>query len=135
MLDIPAVTYDCGAGKDTRFNDSKQCLSGATSDRYETGLPNSCWTPAKTHASVRSMPQLYFLLLKQLSSISTTLPSFPPPQPIPKKAVWKNPNEDQYCLAAEQRPVSNSSLVVNVEFRMTLMGQGMAPHFQRKCRQ
>jgi hypothetical protein len=52
----------------------------------------------------------------------------PPPQPK-KKAVWKNPNEDRYCPAAELRLVSNN-LVVNTEFRMTLMGQGMAPHFE-----
>jgi hypothetical protein len=63
------------------------------------------------------MLQLHFYVLKQLSSSSKTLPSFPPPFPLPqpqKKTVWKTPNEDQYCLVAELRPVSDNLMVNRV---------------------
>ena len=51
-----------------------------------------------------------------------------------KKSCMDNPSEDSYSFAAELRPVSNS-LVVNVEFRMTLMGQRMAPQFEQERRE
>ena len=60
---------------------------------------------------------------------------FPPPKPMQnKKSCMDNPSEDSYSFAAELRPVSNS-LVVNMEFRMTLMGQRMAPQFERERRE
>ena len=48
--------------------------------------PNSCSTPKKTHTVVHNLPQLHFCLLKQLSSISTTLPHSPRQPPF-KQAV------------------------------------------------
>jgi hypothetical protein len=87
-LEIPAVTDDCGAGKDTRFNDRKQCLGSAISNRCKTVLSDSCSTLTKTHAVARSLLQLHFQVLKQLSSISTTLPSLPQPTTNPKKKLY-----------------------------------------------
>ena len=44
--------------------------------------PNSCSTPTKTHTVVHKLLQLHFCLLKQLSSISTTLPHCPRQPPL-----------------------------------------------------
>jgi hypothetical protein len=67
------VTHYCGAGKDTHHNEVKQCLGEVNSDRHKTGLPDSRSTPTNDHAVAHSLSQLDFHLLKQLSSISTTL--------------------------------------------------------------
>ena len=64
---------------DTCLNDGEQCHSGAISDRCKTGVPDSHSTPTKTNAVACNLLQLRYHLLKQLSSISTTLPCSPPP--------------------------------------------------------
>ena len=135
-LGVPTVTDDCGAGKDTHLNDSKRCVCGAISNKCETALPDSCSTTTKTHAVPLSLLQLHLYMLKQISTISTTLPSFSPlySLPQPKKSSVDNPNKDKYCLVAELQPVSEN-LTVNMQLSMTLMGQRMGPHFEQKHRQ
>jgi hypothetical protein len=89
---LMSPTYDCGAGKDAPLNDSTQGLGGAISNRYKTGLLDSCSTPTKTYGIMSSVPQLDFHLLKQLSSISTILPSSHPlpfNQPPQKSSMEK----------------------------------------------
>ena len=87
MSDVPALTDDFGAGKNTHLNDSKQCLGGGISDRYEMVLPDFCSIPTKTHAVPHSMLQIHLHVPKQLPSISTTLPTFPPPFPCPNPKI------------------------------------------------
>jgi len=107
----------------------------------ETGLPHSCSTPTKTFAITCSLPKLNFHLLKQLSSISPNSPSFlhppqslPPHQRTPKNLYGKTQMKTDFPLAAKLWQVRDS-LMGNMEFHLTLMGQRMAPHFEREHRQ
>jgi hypothetical protein len=102
-LEIPTVTDDCGAGKDTRLNDRKQSLGSAISNRCKTVLPDSCSTLTKTHAVARSMLQLHctqhaattfssaqaaLIYFHNFAKLTTTH------HEPKKKAIWKSQNKD-----------------------------------------
>jgi len=70
---------------------------------------------------MRSWSQFRFSKLKQLSSISTTSPSFTPPEKLQERTQ----NKIRHCLAAQMQPISNG-LVVKMEFCTTLEGRRMA---------
>ena len=142
-LDVPAVTYDCGARNDTNLNHSKRCLGGAYhqhvwGNRSPQFLLDTnkdiCYhvQPAATTLSPTEAALIYFPKFAKLPP--PPLPILTTPSTNHKKPVWENPNEDLFSLAAELWQVRDS-LVGNMEFRLTLMGQRMAPHFEREHRQ
>ena len=143
QLDVPAVTYDCGARNDTSLNHSKRCLSGAyhqqvwgnRSPRFLLDTNKDiCYRvqPAATTLSPTEAALIYFPKFAKLPPPTPPNPYRPINQT--QKPVWKNPNEDRFSFAAELWQVRDS-LVGNMEFCLTLMGQRMAPHFEWEHRQ
>ena len=93
-------------GRIYTFNDGEQCLGRAISNRFMTGVLNSRLTSTKTHAVARKLPQLHFCLLKQLSSISTSLPCTPPPPPTTIRKAVNNNSKCSLTLPCDRTVIS-----------------------------